>query len=263
MEFRHSVQLIFLFIMLFAVGAFCSLKMGVIFVSCPLGVLQTMAATRLFLLAALVSSLVLIIVTILTGRLFCGWICPIGTILEHGGKLVPRTSRRLPLESRNIKYGLLAAIILGAAIFRYAVFCSICPIGVACRAVSFRGLVLSPELLVLLFLLLAEAYERRFWCKYLCPVGALLGLIAKFKIYRLKINPDKCVTCKRCLKECKNNQMDILCPELFEVGLVRNDECNFCLQCVESCTKNAIEVVSVFDKKKPPQNKGEELLSKI
>lgn len=250
-QLRHSIQLISFLIFLFLTGSVCSLQMGGLFVACPLGILQVTGATGTILVSAIAASLVLIILTLFFGRVFCGWICPIGTLTEHGGRFLPRSKKGfIPSSARNIKYGLLAAIVIADVVFKYAVYCAICPIGVTCRSVGFNLLIFSPELLIVLLIVFAEALERRAWCKHLCPVGALLAIFSRVKIFRLHINLEKCIKCNRCVKECKKHQMDILHPDTFQTGIIRSDECNFCLQCSEVCSKGAIEVSNTFNNRR-------------
>ncbi len=248
-RFRHVIQVFFFILLVLVVGSVCALKIGSLFISCPLGILQSVVATRTFMFSAIIFATVLIIFTFFYGRLFCSWACPVGTLTEHGGRLFPIYTRNLSRGARNLKYWFLAFILISAYFLEYSVFCSICPIGVSCRTVNLRGFLLSPELLVVVLLVFIEAYERRAWCKYFCPVGALLALTSKFKVFKLKIDFEKCISCNKCIRECAKHQMDILDRDNLKLGFIRKDECNACFDCSEVCPKGAIELVRSSDKK--------------
>ncbi len=77
-------------------------------------------------------------------------------------------------------------------------------------------------------------FRGRFWCKYICPLGALLGTIGKNPMVRLHTNPDKCSDCKLCLVDCQggadpNGKADW-----------KPSECFFCMNCQSGCSTDAI-----------------------
>jgi polyferredoxin len=87
--------------------------------------------------------------------------------------------------------------------------------------------------LILVFLLMMNLYKRRFFCNYLCPLGALYGIVARFSIFNLKTNKE-CISCNACAKNCTYN------------GSPYKDymksECMTCFNCVPPCPKDAIDV---------------------
>ena len=93
--------------------------------------------------------------------------------------------------------------------------------------------------LVALFagLLALNAIRPRFWCRYICPLGGLLGLVSRVSLFRRTVDQEKCTRCRRCARECPVNAID---PE----GEYASDpaECTLCLQCVEGCPTGAIAV---------------------
>ncbi|MCK4766358.1 MAG: 4Fe-4S binding protein [Candidatus Aminicenantes bacterium] len=93
---------------------------------------------------------------------------------------------------------------------------------------------------IFFFLLFMNLYKRRFFCNYLCPLGALYGLIAKFSFFNFKVN-DKCTSCKACAKNCTYNGSP------FED--YTKAECLTCFNCLDDCKFDAIDVVMAPPKK--------------
>ncbi len=191
------------------------------------------AAGMLLLIAFLAISLLL-------RKAFCGWICPVGAVSEYlwragrdtfgrNGKL----PRWLDIPLRGIKYLLLA-------LFGYAVA------GMSAQAIRafldgpygvvadvkmlgfFRDMGLTAAF-VLALLIAASFFIQNFWCRYLCPYGALMGLVSLASPLRIRRLPERCIDCARCAQAC---------PSLLPVDqlvTVKSAECLGCLQCVAVC----------------------------
>jgi ferredoxin len=83
--------------------------------------------------------------------------------------------------------------------------------------------------IVIAALFLLSIVMRNFWCRYLCPYGALLGILSLISPHKIKRNASSCIDCGRCSKVCPSNiQVDRL-------KTVVSDECSTCLACVDSC----------------------------
>ncbi len=173
-------------------------------------------------------------------KAFCSWLCPIGTISEWLWRFGRRTFRRsfhLPrwadVALRSLKY-----VFLG--LFLYAVvFMSLPaiqaflegPYGVIADVKMlnfFRFLSVTGAVTLGLLILLSFFYQN-FWCRYLCPYGALMGLAARFSPARIRRDPDLCIDCAKCAKAC---------PALIPVDKLlatTSVECTGCLDCVVVC----------------------------
>jgi polyferredoxin len=157
------------------------------------------------------------------------------------GKVASVTSKR----SGVLANGILASALVGSAALRFPVFCAVCPIGILTRGyfhlrsiASITGTIL-PLVIELwaipIVAVLASLRERRFWCKKLCPVGALLrGAGALSPFIKPKVKEEKCVMCRKCEKVCP---MDI---NLVDHGSF--ERCTKCLECYIVCDLNAVKI---------------------
>jgi len=202
---------------------------------------QTLETTNLLNFSILIGVLG---VSLLAGRAFCGWICPVGTLQDllvgltrrlTGEKKHVRGKKsrsRFPVQFspkfdpwlRSLKYLILAIILLVSTWAVYPPLRDICP---ARALFSFE---LSTPLLisVLIVFVITSLVNRLFWCKYLCPFGALLAIFNKIAPLRLVINHSSCTTCGRCDTECPMGIQNV--PENL-----RSAECIQCLECLETC----------------------------
>jgi polyferredoxin len=177
---------------------------------------------------------------LLIRKAFCAWLCPVGTLSEwlwQGGQaLFGRTwlpPRWIDVPLRGLKYLLLA-------FFGYAV-ASMTPDAIAAFLSSPYGLVADVKMLnffrrmgttavaVIALLLLLSVVVKNAWCRYLCPYGGLLGLVAVVSPTSIRRTPDACIDCAKCAKAC---------PAALPVDrliTVRSAECTACLLCVSAC----------------------------
>ncbi len=153
----------------------------------------------------------LLILAILLGRVFCGWICPLGSLIEALDFLLSPLRRRNPIALRRFpKRKLLvrnpvSLLLLGAVlvtVFTQApVLQFLHPNVWIIRIASLTAV----GLVFLGLLLLFSLFARRLWCTYLCPLGALYGLLARLPLFRLRISAcSSCGRCDRCPTEAAN-----------------------------------------------------------
>ncbi|ABR56468.1 4Fe-4S ferredoxin iron-sulfur binding domain protein [Methanococcus aeolicus Nankai-3] len=185
--------------------------------------------------------IVISLLTLIFGRLFCGWMCPLGFIFDLTYKLRVKLSRlkKLPEVPKNIhnkliylKYVILILFIILTYYLATYTYCSVCPIG---ALTNLSGTLLSFIILIGV-ILLGFIYPMAF-CRYLCPIGALLGIFSIKPLFKLKLN-NKCVNCKLCERKCP-----------VQINLTKNidqTECIRCFECVSSCKKDAIDFKPFF-----------------
>lgn len=203
-------------------------------------------------------SLVLLIPTILLGRIFCNWICPYGILHHFIGWLLGkgRAEERIRIQSNRYrklyqtKYVILTAMLV-AALFGSVQIGLLDPICLLHR--SFTTAVLPiinltvPSSIyvrqyyhvgawvigfMLLFLVGMNVVIPRFFCRVLCPLGAFLGTVASASLWRIERNPSKCVDCDLCVKNCEGASD----PHTQ----LRKSECFVCFNCIEDCPEDAI-----------------------
>ena len=171
---------------------------------------------------------------------FCSWLCPVGTISEYLWKLGRQTFRRnfrmprgLDIALRSLKY-----ILLG--LFLYAVGSMSVP---AIRAFleGPYGLIDDVKMLnffrflsftgafVLGLLVVLSIFVQNFWCRYLCPYGALMGLASLASPLRIRREAALCIDCAKCAKACSANL------PVDKLVSIRSAECTGCLECVAVC----------------------------
>ncbi|OQY33575.1 MAG: hypothetical protein B6I38_03510 [Anaerolineaceae bacterium 4572_5.1] len=125
--------------------------------------------------------------------------------------------------ARYLKYLILLIVLIASVNAVYPPLREICP----ARAVfSFQFTPLLAS--VLITFIITSLLIKRFWCKYLCPLGAFLAVTNKFAPLRVTIDKNKCTGCRRCETECP---VDI--PAIPDN--MRNLECVQCLECIETC----------------------------
>ncbi|MBI5029393.1 MAG: 4Fe-4S binding protein [Chloroflexi bacterium] len=208
----------------------------------PLQAIMSMIAAR-EILPLYLPAIVTIVATLVLGRVWCSWICPLGAILELFG---PKGTRKMKPWFRQIKYVFLIVIFV-MALFGSLAFMWLDPITILVRGVAdpisvVWSIVENPGFRVTTLLSIAmlalviglNFIEKRFWCRYLCPLGAIIGLGSKFAWIRRRVNEASCVKCGDCVKQCPMGAID---PET-----IKNDpaECIMCMDCAAPCPKTAI-----------------------
>lgn len=234
-------------------------------------------------------SLGILALTLVFGRVFCGWICPFGTLHHISGWLFPsrygKGSKRVDANRthqgrQRVKYYLMYAF-LAAALAGSVIGGLFDPICVAVRAIGLavipaaqyvagvvtgaaattgvRGVQFASDhaqdflagsvwqtkqfyfhqtwLVGILFVavLFMNRFIPRFWCRVLCPLGAFLGVFARFALFGMEKDHAKCTDCNLCLVHCQG-------ADSPQGGVKwRQDECHMCLNCENACPEDVIK----------------------
>ena len=175
-----------------------------------------------FSLGFYVFAIFTIVSTILWGRLYCGRICAFGSMTQLLDQVIPRRFRYnvpLAIERRAsyIKYGILFGVIAYYLVTRdFLVYRMVEPFWM------FTGQASKGEWIGLGVLLVATLFVRNLYCRFLCPVGAFLGLLSNLTVFRIK-RWAECKTCRICEKTCEWGA--IVGPKIIKSECVRCDDC--------------------------------------
>ena len=196
--------------------------------------------------AAMFLLLAFLAMAFLLRKSFCSWLCPIGTISEwlwRAGTRLFRRSFELPrwldLPLRSLKYLLLGFFVWavtsmtaeGVESFLHSPYGLIADV----KMLNFFRFMSETAAVVIGLLVVASLFLPNFWCRYLCPYGALLGLTSLPSPLRVRRNPSACIDCEKCARAC---------PALLPVDRllsVKSAECTGCMLCVAVCpAENAL-----------------------
>ncbi len=281
---RRTVQILFLLFFLFLIlrtvfPADFIIPVDLFLRLDPLSAIGTMLASR-SLIAKFSYSIILVVLTLLIGRFFCGWVCPLGTTIDISDHLFFKRLKRPKIKPnpklRNVKYYILVLFIVGA-IFSLQLIWLADPLSIVTRSYEtalypyfsyatrstfdtlyhikgvnklsepiyslLRNRVIPLQqpftrLNILFFgvfavIIALSILQKRFWCRNLCPLGALLGLLSKISFLRRTVS-DRCTNCGRCQRLCGLNAI----PE--DPKQYWQQECLQCMTCVEVCPADAI-----------------------
>lgn len=209
-------------------------------------------------------AIILLLLTLPTGRFFCGWICPLGTCFDflpsagrHGKrslkKLRPRgingAARESGTRRLRLKYVLLALLII-LYIVNINLLWFLNPVVIANRAVIFV-LTGAIPLVFIALVLLAMVYKPRYWCEELCPTGALFsavsapGRLLPERLSPLALRKDEtaCTHCGKCAVACPFEITEV--ADSRKTGRLALADCALCGDCVAACPcDNALSLTS-------------------
>ena len=196
-------------------------------------------------LGRLVLILGVFLITLVWGRFFCGFICSFGAmqdLLNSIGKLIPfkiKVPEKADKWLKLLKYAVLAFVAVGVWGFSVTgdtVWSPWTVFGIYSSLSGWSSLKYFLTLggALLLLIIIGSLFIERFFCRYLCPLGALFSLVSRFRIYSLNRKPEKCGNCKLCTSKCS---MGI---PLYKYDEVRSGECINCMKCTSVCPNENI-----------------------
>ena len=262
-----------------------------------LQVLLTGQVDHLLLIPTIIAVLFFVILIVLLGNFFCSWVCPIGTIIDSFDKVIekffPKVEAKRKKRSLKMKQGknkererhlgcplyplpkvngvlangILASALVGSAVLKFPVFCAVCPIGIVSRGmIHLKTMMIITRTWFVWWLelfsvpiaaTLLSLREKRYWCKRLCPVGAILGLVGSLNpLIKPRVREERCVM-KGCPEDCEDYHLDYcgwcrliddrrcekVCPvdiDLLDHGSLA--QCTKCLECYVECDYDAISI---------------------
>ncbi len=188
---------------------------------------------------------------------FCSWLCPVGTFSEMLWRLGRQTFGRnfrlprwLDIPLRALKYLLLGLFLYAVASMPVPSIRAFLegPYGIIddVKMLNFFRFLSVAGAVVVGFLVLASVFVQNFWCRYLCPYGALMGLAALASPLRIRRERSRCIDCGKCTKAC---------PSLLPVDQlisIRSAECTGCLECVAVCPAEGALAMTVTRRRAIP-----------
>jgi polyferredoxin len=180
------------------------------------------------------------LMSLLLKKAFCAWLCPVGTFSEflwRIGRRIFSRNLRIPrwfdIPLRGLKYillGLFVAVIGAMSAEALEGFMET-PYGLVADVKMlnfFRDIGLTAGVVIGLLVLLSMLVQN-FWCRYLCPYGALMGLASLLSPVKIRRDKDACFDCGKCAKACPSG---LAVDQLVQI---RSVECTACMACVASC----------------------------
>jgi polyferredoxin len=214
------------------------------------GIIEPMHPSGFILFVAILG------VSLVMKKGFCGWICPIGTLSQYvwmaGERILGKNfmiGKTTDIILRSLKYILLSLFILliGVAmapnmmlLFFITDYYKIVDV----RMMKFFTDMSTLTLWILVALVGLSLFYKNFWCRYLCPYGALLGLLSRFSPFKIRRNEEKCIHCHACTSHC---------PTLIDVeknDVIKSEECFGCMTCVSHCPSEGALDLTVRSGKK-------------
>ena len=209
--------------------------------------------TGTFALSALTGSLITLAVvlgvTVLWGRFFCGYLCTFGALQEllafARKKLIPKV-RRMPEKAdkllKYVKYGVLLAVVLLVWVLQLPVDSTLSPWGVFGALLSGNLTVMGETVPtigfgLLLGVLILSFFVERAFCRYFCPLGALFTPLSAGRLFRIRRLETACTGCQQCTRTCAMG------VTVHEDDFVRSGECIDCMRCMAVCRPQALRTV--------------------
>ena len=216
--------------------------------SCPLGSLQNSIANPLLKFPFYVFGLLLLF-SLLLGRLICGFLCPFGFIQELLYKLPVKKVKKnkVTYYLSYLKYIILIVFVILIPLYyilayseAVPAFCKfICPAGtleagiplilVNSELSNITGNLFLLKAFILVITITSVTFIYRAFCRFICPLGAIYSIFNKISLFGITIDMEKCTHCNKCITSCK-----------MDVKKVGDHECIACGECKKVCDTNAI-----------------------
>jgi polyferredoxin len=216
------------------------------------GIINAIHPSGLFILVAI------LLIGLLFKKAFCSWLCPVGTLSESlwmfGKKIFGKNlnvNRWLDYPLRSLKYLLLFFFVWSIwqmdvpslYAFIYSPYNKVADIKMYLFFVNISNFALWTLIILMIF----SVFIKNFWCRYLCPYGALLGALSWLSPLKITRNKSTCIDCELCTKMCPAN------IKVHKVKRVVSDECTACLECVQICPeKRTLDIQSSIIKTRVP-----------
>lgn len=206
--------------------------------------------------ASMVLFLAFTLMSLLMKKAFCSWLCPVGTLSEYlwklGRKIFGRNLRLpkwLDIPLRGLKYLLLGffVFVIGTMSAEAIHDFMSTPYGMIAdvKMLNFFRNIGQTAAIVIGLLVLLSMLVQNFWCRYLCPYGALLGIASILSPAKIRRDAEACIDCGKCSKVCPSH---LAVDELVQI---RSVECTACMVCIAACPAQDALQFSLMPSKAP------------
>lgn len=210
-------------------------------ISDPLAAVESSVITLYLYTPLLLSVIIPVIITMILGKVYCGWICPMHLLLEINDwfrkKLAWTGYNTRDIKfSRNTKYWILIVGIIVASFAGRPLLALIYPPAIISREIFYKiysGIWGHGVLILVMIFFFELILSRRWWCRYICPGGAVYSLLSRFSFLRIKRSDDFCDSCGDCVPVCPYD----LEPMTKELGM----DCDRCGICIDVCKPGALK----------------------
>lgn len=214
--------------------------LGFIPMADPFAVLQIIVAGQMPLQEVLLGAvIILVIVTLIGGRTWCAWVCPVNMVTD----LASWTRRRLNIKdaftiSRKIRYTVLVLTMILSILTGVAAFEWVSPISMLHRELIFG---IGAGWIAVLGVFLFDLFILRHgWCGHLCPLGAFYAVIGKLALLRISFDAPTCTHCSECARVCPEPQVLNL-KAATKTGMIASGECTNCGRCITVCPEDTLK----------------------
>ncbi len=242
-------------VMKYVQGDVWAAQIGGVKIVDPLAFLGNLARTKKVYGLLFFAALIPIVLTLLLGKVFCSWICPMGLLFEMNDKLRGFLIKRgVPLFQWAIPYwikyvilagGLISGVLLGAHFF-FVIY----PPKLVSGEIYFwvtRASFSAGMLFIFAYLAVELIFAPRIWCRSFCPGGAVYTLLSRFRLIRIKNDLKNCTNCGIC---------DKLCPYgLMPSKSHLSPECDHCSICISKCPVQTLSFIAGQDRGVAVNNK--------
>lgn len=199
---------------------------------------------------------IILVITLLFGRIYCSTICPLGVLQDiiYANTSKKKKKINAPQLSKIIWLLIAIAFIVALEFGLTHIALLIEPYSAFGRMVTAysdtTGTVMGIAAATFIIILWITAWGGRWYCNNICPVGAILGVIGQFSLFKMRIDKDKCNHCGNCGRKCKGSCIDTKNQKIDHM------RCVACLDCVRFCKQNAISYS--LPKKKKEEKKTDD-----